>query len=116
MNRRSFFTFGAKVVGAATLGAHIAVEKAQATTGAVDPGDNAIIEWQVVYEGWSESVHDGYDDEYDPIYKTIQRPAVARPMALPRGTYPPDTATWDGRSYVRAYVSVLGYSVLYRRT
>lgn len=107
MNRRAFFGLGTKVVGAVTLGAHIALDKAgvgasaekryQDTVNTVNPGSHVIVDWLASYE-----TVNGVGN-------------FTRSMPIQRGFYPPENTTWDGKPYARYWVSPTGYSVFYRR-
>lgn len=118
MNRRSFFGLGAKIVGAATLGAHIALEKVGAQPKPTVPADpsfsglagDPIVDWQASY---SNDRFETFAGEPGVVVK--YGPVVTRTMSLPSGVYPPAQTTWAGVSYTRAYVSVLNYSVMYRQ-
>jgi hypothetical protein len=111
MNRRSFFGFGAKVIGAATLGAHFVLYKVGAQFGLDEAAHGKpIINWQVTY---NNDRHETFKGE--PGFVIKYGPVVTKTMSLPRGIYPPLNTTWAGRSYTRYYISPMGHSVVYRQ-
>lgn len=115
MNRRAFFGLGTKVVGAVTLGAHIALDKIGAQP--VQPSEEAAELWPSSSKpiiDWSAS-YDDYVSDHDFYRRKLVSAPMVRMMSLPRGVYPPATTTWNGVPYSRYYVSPLGRSVLYRR-
>lgn len=98
MNRRNFFKLGAKSVTAAALAGGIVVDAKdiKSATGRVNPCNKHIVDWLATYEIDKDRV-------------------LARTMSLPQAIWPPPSATWDGRSYTRAYINTDGFSVYYQR-